>query len=716
MGNSPSTANSPQNKRVSQLAHEPRSRQDSITSQLFRSRSAGRHPETDKHKQWKMRVLPSSRNAPNVTPGPPSAQSPFRKNYSLDMVSEPAAPSHFTLKKSALGNPAPPMCITTNASADESSSSSLRDHLAELSLQNSEILPSTVTTSSSAVGVTANLRNSGQGQPPHVAKLIREDVPSDHLSSITSLKKLLVEGKIGDQINRAPSSIYIPRRSSAYSDADMSDDEGDEESLLQGSNDVLINNSVLENAMKRKRSTTKKANALGVSWSSRETLQHPGLKKLKPVSADGERTKLPQFKVMHARPKEGSMDFDLNGGAMEFETTATANDVIENTENGSVEHYEGSNSAGSSPILQPQEKVTPHQEEESIDTHVIVKWKDNIVDPKTCKMSIVSKDILAVLGTQHKSKKIPMIYEADSKCWTAPNLFLPPGVYKFQFLINGELRHSDFLPTATDSFGNCVNWFEVIRGHNVIEPSRDVISTGNSYFDHDDFHPPDTPSPRPGMKSDDSSLSNVKGSARHIERTGTPFSDYIGIHSRSGSFRPLLNQNRTSSIDLLAPLPLKKHEYSSEIPELFKANFDEHPDLPAYEADQSTGDHKDRPSFLHRVQDCNQDVLFADLQQDGKLDSQAAEEAFLRQYPTPDLPVYLDSSFLNSVFSRFQKKNDSTSRVNHIVPHVNLNHLLTSSIRDEIISVGCTTRYEGKFITQVIYTPCYYGSKEDRDN
>ncbi|SCV01058.1 LAME_0G13784g1_1 [Lachancea meyersii CBS 8951] len=709
MGNNPSTANQPQNKRVGQLAEEFRGRQDSITSQLFPSRSAGRHPESERKAGWTSRVLPGSKNAARSTSSGQQhvVNSPFRKNYSMDMKQDSPAP--FALKKTPVANPAPPMCIIANASADESSSSSLRDHLAELSLQNSETQPTSVTATSSAAGTAPALRSPGPATP--VVKSTKEDALSDHLSSTTSLKRLLVEGRIGESMHLPSSSIDIPRRSStAISDAYMSDDEGDdEESLLQGANDVLINNSMLENAMKRKRSTTKKSGTIGMSLSSRDTLHHPGQKKLKPLSSGSERTKLPDFKVMHARPMEGEISCDSFSMPRLVQNNL---DRIDSFEKGTAEHFEGTRSTNSSQSVTSSEEQVSDEQNETIETHVLVKWKDNIVDPKTCKMSIVSRDIMSVLGPHNKSKKIPMTFDTESKCWVAPNLFLPPGIYKFQFLINGELRHSDFLPTATDSFGSCVNWFEVVSGHEVIEPSRDVLSATDAQLDDKENDAQAVAFPKPPLKSDSSS-SDYRGSNRHVEGTSTPFSDYTGLFSRSDSFKPQLNQRHTSSLDLLAPPQRKKHEYSDEIPELYKTNFEEDPDLPPYEPHQNLSEGEtDRPSFLHRVQDCNQDMLFADLQQGGKLDSQAAENAFLQQYPTPDLPVYLDSSFLNAVFSRFQKKNESNSRVNHIVPHVNLNHLLTSSIRDEIISVGCTTRYEGKFITQIIYTPCYYGNKK----
>lgn len=40
-------------------------------------------------------------------------------------------------------------------------------------------------------------------------------------------------------------------------------------------------------------------------------------------------------------------------------------------------------------------------------------------------------------------------------------LKLPPGVHRFRFVVDNELRYSDFLPTATDQMGNFVNYLEV---------------------------------------------------------------------------------------------------------------------------------------------------------------------------------------------------------------------------------------------------------------
>ncbi|SCU88852.1 LAMI_0D11540g1_1 [Lachancea mirantina] len=679
MGNNPSTAHLG-NRKVGHVTEDLRERQGSITSQLFPYRHLSRN-STSKN---------SARNHKNPR-SQANRKSLFRNDYSLESKKD------HVVTRNGSGLPAPPMCDTTNANADDSSSSSLRDHLAGLSLRSSEAHHLGGRSSS---GVPA-LRSPGPSSP--VVRPSTDEATPEQLSSVSSLKRLLVEGKVGNNIRGPISSIDIPTRSNtAFSDSYLSDDE-DEEAILQGTDDVVINNSLLENAMKRKRNSKKKDQALS-SLNSSETIQQQGIKKLKPLDFE-QKKELPSFKAMVSRRNNESNDSDI---AMP-QLVAGEIGRFDSFENGTAEHYEGSMS---SMRTSPNENENNDTLGHDAGTRVILKWRDNIVDPKTCKMAIISKDMSSALSHKNVSKKIPMEFNSSSNCWIAPNLTLPAGVYKFRFLINGELRHSNFLPTATDSFGNFVNWFEVISGSDFIEPSRDIVRSSSRLNTPDEIQQPVARAIRPQLLSDSSSSSNWKSSsAKFVERPGTPFSDYTGTLSRSGSAKPPLNHKQSSSYDYLAPLPQKVYEYSNEIPELFKANFtgndenDADLDKPMPTPPPPA---EGQPSFLHQVQDCNQDTLFAELQRNGEIDAQAAEDLFLQQYSIPDLPVYLDSSFLNKALSQFQNNSESKTTVNHIVPHVNLNHLLTSSIRDEIISVGCTTRYEGKFITQIIYTPCYY--------
>ncbi|AMD21655.1 HFL201Cp [Eremothecium sinecaudum] len=352
--------------------------------------------------------------------------------------------------------------------------------------------------------------------------------------------------------------------------------------------------------------------------------------------------------------------------------------------------------------------------------HVILKWRDTVLDSKS-KILVISNDIASVVQPDTKRNKIPMVYSKEEQCWTVPDLKLPAGIYKLQFYINGEIRHSNYLPTATDSLSTIVNWFEVIPLYDEIEPYRDAAIQPYPSKEHSRSENalsfmnelPSPPAVRPPLVNrGGSSFSR----ARAIERSNTPISDYTGVLSRNESVKTVLSLNNLD----LGPHNSKTSNlvYSSDIPELFKvtpAKTDSEGTTPESTSEDPTPapTDADAPSFTNNVQDCNQDELFRYLQEDWNMSAQEAEEVFLEKYTVPDLPVYLNSTYLNEIFNKLQQNNSMSDlakrkSLTHIIPHVNLNHLLTSSIRDEIISVGCTTRYEGKFITQIMYAPCYY--------
>ncbi|CCD26334.1 Sip1p NDAI_0H01600 [Naumovozyma dairenensis CBS 421] len=362
--------------------------------------------------------------------------------------------------------------------------------------------------------------------------------------------------------------------------------------------------------------------------------------------------------------------------------------------------------------------------------HVVLKWRDQIDNPKKCKIAIISDDIVNALESSSSKRKsntnnndnntLPMVFNPMIKEWYMPNLTLPPGIYRLKFSINNDITHSNFLPTATDSMGNIVNWFEVLPGYDAVEPYRDEIIETT-------FHT----APSQGTLSvHDLTMIRSRRSSSFVSAKSdlssfTPYSDYAGISRSSSSVgtatkkASLVSLRGTNKLDLFTPIEPKKIAYSKEIPELFKIANSE--DTNKMEIDDDGSSPFERPSFTHKVIDCNQDKLFADLQRDGNIDAETAEALFLNRYPIPDLPIYLNSTYLNKIFTQFQKQHNdptlpasSSIGLTHIIPHVNLNHLLTSSIRDEIISVACTTRYQGKFITQVMYAPCNYSSQENK--
>lgn len=410
---------------------------------------------------------------------------------------------------------------------------------------------------------------------------------------------------------------------------------------------------------------------------------------------------------------------------------------MESFEKGSVEHREVEDQNRNSSLSSFSSSAVSRS---SQDVRVAIKWRDQLPSDSPNKICMVSEDIASTLcfekGKYDAHNSFPMKYEDKTNEWVVPDLVLPVGVYRLQFLINGELRHSNYLPTATDSVGNFVNWFEVVAGYDEVEPYRDEVELDSRQPPHAEGNELPTSAlslenegsegtvlmePVPGKMAGRPQLTSMNHSSNRVLRSTTPYSDYTGISGSSSALRKSPTNYTTSSLDLTTALQPKQYKYSSEIPELFKTT----PSDPTNNDNgQFTFGYMEPPiygwnhqhssnntSFSGQVVDCNQDELFNELQQGGILDAETAEQLFLEKYPVPDLPIYLNSYYLNKIISEFQKNNHpsgGSSGINHIIPHVNLNHLLTSSIRDEMISVGCTTRYEGKFITQVIYAPCYY--------
>ncbi|CCK69432.1 Sip1p KNAG_0C03230 [Huiozyma naganishii CBS 8797] len=362
-------------------------------------------------------------------------------------------------------------------------------------------------------------------------------------------------------------------------------------------------------------------------------------------------------------------------------------------------------------VAAADEQFSNFSDFENENVRVILKWRDPQLQPyQGTGAAIKSHDIYSTLRAikselitperENKEDLLYLDYDAKKKDWFVPDLYLPPGIYRLKFLINGMLLHSNFLPTATDAAGTIVNWFEVLPGYETIEPYRDESMIGQ----------------------DDESIDSQP------YKSTTDVTDYAGIsrsssvvskHSKSNLRLPNLHitslnkessasvneANETNEGNDIQLLPEPKYEYSTEIPELFQfddVNTRKTNDIKEVRKESKLETLYPNGKFdftLARVVNSNQDALFASIQKIGKMTTEEAEEYFLTKFKVSDLPIYLNSTYLNKNFS---------GEVNHIIPHVNLRHLLTTSIKEDIICVGCTTRYAGKFITQVIYAPCSY--------
>ncbi|KAK3169452.1 hypothetical protein OEA41_008835 [Lepraria neglecta] len=98
---------------------------------------------------------------------------------------------------------------------------------------------------------------------------------------------------------------------------------------------------------------------------------------------------------------------------------------------------------------------------------------------------------------------------------------------------------------------------------------------------------------------------------------------------------------------------------------------------------------KEVPKYLHDV----------DLPEHSKRYTRAARG--VTEFPTPPgLPLFLGKSILNGTTPM---KDDSS--VLNMPNHTVLNHLATSSIKQDVLATSITTRYKRKYVTTIVYKP-----------
>lgn len=519
----------------------------------------------------------------------------------------------------------------------------------------------------------------------------------------------------GNSINRAVSPSYAKKQSHPYQyeyfplTGDKNSNSIDEDAGVLQNEDKLINQAIFQNVvkrdMKRKRNDSMSSgNKVGAMTPASDIGQQqqrqrndndtPPPAKQKPMSAtaaimmrlynNDSQIKNEKSNEVYKRKENGT----THGSYVDFSESLTKETSPQ------VPAVSPSDAVPESKKLKMKRTTTSESSFSSDsgsdideDVEVILKWRDQIADLANVKMYLVSKEIVSTLLAMHpnysideidkQENRLHMIYDPKENEWFLPGLFVPPGIYRFQFSINGNLTHSNYLPTATNTLGSIVNWFEVLPGYDQIEPYRDYDRINAS------------------------SVNLADGNIPAKTYSTASLTDYAGI-SRSNS---MISKGSSSTLRIanyfngLLPLTPKKPEYSNEIPELFKFDSDlGSPPPPPVNANIPFD------MTLSKVVDSNQDELFANMQRVAKMSADEAEKFFLTKFKVSELPVYLNSTYLNKNFNK---------EANHIIPHVNLNHLLTSSIKDEIICVGCTTRYAGKFITQVMYAPCSPGNPSD---
>lgn len=341
----------------------------------------------------------------------------------------------------------------------------------------------------------------------------------------------------------------------------------------------------------------------------------------------------------------------------------------------------------------------------SENVQVIVKWRDQMDNNMNIDIKIISYDIASALSMQGRisseDNSIEMMYDSIQCEWVTTDVYLTPGVYKLQFLIDGTLEYSNFLPKATDNLGNTINWFEVLAGYRSIEPHRDEIFS------------PDQLSEMVRAIPSESNIHLISPQSSsfsfHASRSITTYSNTSGIDRSNSSLGR--QSSKTSKLFDVEPYPILKsklvYEYTTDIPELFKFNKS---DNEISKTKTSEYLNKVNIKGLNKMISCSCGEIYDHQFQIQKDTIESRGQISLNRYPINDLPVYLNTHQMTKAVQRKSISDaglilGETKEAGHIISHVNLNHILTSSIQDGVISIACTVRSGGKFITQEIYSP-----------
>jgi len=218
---------------------------------------------------------------------------------------------------------------------------------------------------------------------------------------------------------------------------------------------------------------------------------------------------------------------------------------------------------------------------------------------------------------------------STSKDGVSAIIQLPPGTHHVKFIVDGEMRTSDDLPTAVDYANILVNYLEVSADDiSPEEPTRD---------DHilDSNQPPGAYPPLA------------------LSAAPNPEAPVQGTNAAQNTTQPA---KAAAQAPPAPPAPPRK--YTTEIPK-YLLDYDQPEDTPEY----------------------------------------LRAAGWISNLPLPpSLPMFLSKVILNGTTPM---KDDSS--VLNIPNHVVLNHLATSSIKNNVLAISATTRYKRKYVTTILY-------------
>ncbi len=259
---------------------------------------------------------------------------------------------------------------------------------------------------------------------------------------------------------------------------------------------------------------------------------------------------------------------------------------------------------------------------------------------------------------------------------------LAPGTHHLKFLVDGDMRTADHLPTAVDFTNVLVNYIEV-RADEPSPPQAPTAAPGPSKpidikrarprpFPPPGLHPPQVlpPTPTEGYYHYDDGDDDHADESLDTARPGRTPEDNRSLHGPD-SHHPQGRTTRDGPKDAEDEDKLDMELAKKLLPDILRTWTTT---IPRYLRDLDA--------------------------QEGTSAQQRITRAMTKMPPPPGLPGFLGKSILNGTTPM---KDDSS--VLNMPNHTVLNHLATSSIKDAVLATSVTTRYQNKYLTTIMYKP-----------
>ncbi|CCG22995.1 Kis2 scaffold protein of Snf1p complex [Candida orthopsilosis Co 90-125] len=346
---------------------------------------------------------------------------------------------------------------------------------------------------------------------------------------------------------------------------------------------------------------------------------------------------------------------------------------------------------------------------------------------------------------------------------------LPLGVHKLLYIINNEYRVSDQLPTATDQEGIFFNWFEVIDDTHLFNHSlhqANHVGASTDYdaniISHQDANAQCNKGQQQQQQDHNSPLNSTPRLAGRyeVERIQEKANDLLHKMSKESSsqfehleFVEDVNDNMVDEGDAELQAKQEQQQNSENYPYSGQQQQQQH-----HHSRPSSRNHSNSEQFIPYELSKSNSFIKPDkkLQYSNEIPEMFVNYDYFKSKPAdyelpepPQLPPHLNNVLLNKISQHSgnsssnlipSPSSSSTQPPAHgglgssspsysykrpplrradssyyasnkeayhlsIPNHVILNHLMTTSIKNEVLTVACITRYSGKFVTQIMHSP-----------